>query len=447
MAKKKQTKLELFTGVELGTESVKVLLGAREPEGTMRVLGQGMVQTNPMEEGRAPLSNIRKGNVCQAERVRTFLQRAVGDAEAEAARTTGAEVRVADSRVYVGVSGEETVLREAVGETTVQGEHGLISEDDMVRALRNGLAELHAQEFGDLRPLQQFTRSFQVNGRREVFTVEGLGARTLKASVVCALCHVGNREMVTELVREAVGCDQVGVLYTPLVLSASTLTQEDLARGAINLDIGAGLTNYCANVGSCTLLAGHLPVGCNQLENDLAMAFDVDWWMARRLVRRLRMMEGSSLMHEDDGRSRMCSVRRDTGRRERLVPVSSVEKVAVLRMRVILELVRGELQAGNAWNQVGGDIVLTGGGAMLPGIVELAEDVFERNVRIGRIVNVTDLKCLVDEEPRFAEVCGILCAGGRDASVKDELDPERRMEDMSIKQMFKQAFSAIKEGF
>ena len=159
------------------------------------------------------------------------------------------------------------------------------------------------------------------------------------------------------------------------------------------------------------------------------------------------MMEGSSLMHEDDGRSRMCSVRRDTGRRERLVPVSSVEKVAVLRMREILELVRGELQAGNAWNQVGGDIVLTGGGAMLPGIVELAEDVFERNVRIGRIVNVTDLKCLVDEEPRFAEVCGILCAGGRDASVKDELDPERRMEDMSIKQMFKQAFSAIKEGF
>ncbi len=444
---KKQSKMELFTGVELGTEAVKVLLGARESDGTMRVLGQGMVQVNPLEEGRAPLSNIRKGAVCNVERVRTFLQRAVGDAEAEAARNTGVEPRVSESRVYVGVSGEETVLREATGEVTVQGEHGLISEDDMVSALRNGLAELHAQEFGDLRPLQQFTRSFQVNGRREVFSVEGLGARTLKASVVCALCHAGHREMVTELVRDAVACEQVGVLYTPLVLSAATLTQEDLARGTINLDIGAGLTNYCANIGSCTLLAGHLPVGCNQLENDLGLAFDVDWWMARRLVRKLRTMEGASLLHEDDGRTRMCSVRRETGRRERLVPASSVEKVALLRMREILELVRGELQAGNAWNQVGGDVVLTGGGAMLPGMVELAEEVFERNVRIGRIVNVSDLKCLVDEEPRFAEVCGILCAGGRDASVKDELDPERKLADMSLKQVFKQAFSAIKEGF
>ena len=84
---------------------------------------------------------------------------------------------------------------------------------------------------------------------------------------------------------------------------------------------------------------------------------------------------------------------------------------------------------------------------MLPGIQELASDVFDRPVRIGTVTGVSDLRCTAEDAPRYAEVAGILRAGVRDSGVQEALDVEREPDRMTLPQMWQHLVSAVKEGF
>ena len=369
--------MEPIVAVEIGTNRARVFVGEAREDGALMITAVGDCAS----------SGMRKGELFHFESASQCLERALRQAE-DAANLTVNEVHVA-------LSGSQIEGMPNRGEIPVDGEITAEHVEHVCRVARE--VTLPA----DREILHSIVGQFSVDGLCGV-KPEGMVGQKLAADVL--IVH-GQHARMFNLVRVVKGLklEVADLLFSGLCAAMSALSAEQKLQGVLLIDLGGGTTDYMAYAQAKIADAGAIGVGGDHVTNDIAKAF------------RLSTAEALKIQHGDAmvsaaGRTRRLPLPAAAGETPRTAKLSDLQSVIHLRMEETFGLIRARLQRQNLLHLLGGGVVLTGGGAYLKNVAQLAEKVFGLPCEIGGPRNVSGLTANLSGPEYATGVGAVLCA-------------------------------------
>ena len=371
--------MEPIVALEIGTSRVRVFVGeGREDEGLMITA-----------VGDSASSGMRKGEMYHFESVCACVETALRQAE-EAANLTINEV-------YLAMSGSQIEGMPNRGEIPVDGEITQDHVDHVLRVARE--VTLPA----DRQVLHNIVGQYSVDGLCGVMPV-GMVGKTLAVDVL--LVH-GLYSRMINLVRvvKARKLEVADMLFSGLCSAMAVLSADQKRQGALLIDLGGGTTDYVVYAQEKIADAGVIGVGGDHVTNDIARAFCVSTNEAEVL----KLQHGDAMVSAA-GRTRRIPLPQAAGEGPRTAKQSDLQTIVHLRMEETFGLIRARLQQRNLLHLLGGGVVLTGGGAHLKNVDQLAQKVFGLPCEIGVPRNVSGLAANLAVPEYATGVGAVLCA-------------------------------------
>jgi cell division protein FtsA len=195
------------------------------------------------------------------------------------------------------------------------------------------------------------------------------------------------------------------VVFSGLASSLALLSNQQKELGALVIDLGGGTTEYAVYANGTIKHTGVLAVGGDHLSNDLAYGLKVPLSRAERLK-----IEHGSARVNPEARGRTIQLASDHGLPERSIKLEHLQRIMSLRLEEIFQLLAQEIQSTALLHQIRAGAFLCGGGAHIPGIQALAEEVFEMPAVVGKTNCVSGLRSALDQ-PEFATSIGLVKFG------------------------------------
>jgi len=192
----------------------------------------------------------------------------------------------------------------------------------------------------------------------------------------------------------------------------AVLSSDERELGVAIVDIGGGTTDLAVFFEGAIQHTSVLPVGGDQLTNDIAVGLRTPMGEAEKIKKRHGCALGS-LVEKDE----TIHVPGVGGRPPRVVPRSTLADITEPRLEEILTLVRREMEKHNVLQNLASGVVLTGGSVVIHGICDLAEQIFDLPVRIGYPVGISGLVDVVNS-PVYATGVGLVLWGARNGGDK-----------------------------
>jgi cell division protein FtsA len=381
--------------IDLGTTKVAALI-AEETGAGMRVVGVGLAASD----------GLRQGVVTDIERAAECVVKAVADAE----RMAGA----APKMYNVGSAGEHIRSMNSRGVVSVMKPDVEISAHDVTRALDA------ARKFSlphDREIIHTLPQEFIVDSQRGIRQPAGMFGARLEARV-----HVvtASRPALDNLAKTLTlaGIELGEIVLEPLASGAAVLSEEERDAGAVVLDIGGGTTDVLVVADGAVVASGVIGLGGNNITSDIAYGLRT----SPREAERLKVEHGCALSTRVPA-SDVVPVANMAGRGARRVTRQVLSGIIEPRVSELFALIDKQIASNGIKRSLSAGVVLTGGCALLEGMHELAEQVFDLPVRIGRPEGLEGLSEVV-ADPRFATGVGLLRATAPAVAAGDSV-PER----------------------
>jgi len=373
-----------LVGIDIGSTKVGVLIGQRDGTGGIEIVGKGL----------APNRGTRRGNIVNVEQTVDALRQATEEAEVMA----GIEI----SRAYVGVAGPDIRSVNSRAIVSVSRKDREISRHDVKRVVD---AAQTAALPSDREILHAIPQEFLVDEQGGISEPAGMLGSRLEVLVHLVTGNVSRTKTLQTCVNRA-GVEVVELVFEPLATAEAVLTHDERELGALLIDVGGGTTEYALFADGEVQSSGVLPIGASHFTNDLAMVLRTPFAEAERIKVKQGCCLESLISDEDDG----VIVPAVAGGAKRVVPKRELCEILHPRAEELLGLVRDDLARNGHDELLRGGVVLTGGGAKLDGLLELAEQVFGATVRhglprgLGGLVDV--INC-----PTWCSASGLLLYG------------------------------------
>lgn len=412
-------KREILTGIELGTSTIKVLIGEFFEGQELNIIGYA----------ERPSLKVTKGEIQDADLVREQLVVALSEAE----KSAGVEI----GHVFLAVTGNSIRSISSAGSTVVRASDRRITEHDLITALNN------AKAYGlppDKRVLHHMDRRYLVDDEREVLNPIGQVGGKLDADIQIIYGQHNSIETACRIVRDVMGYPATDIAFSGIAAALGVFSEAEMGRGSLVIDIGAGITEFALFHGAGVYHAGQIGVGCENVVNDLAIGLRLPVPRCRTILQELKEF-GASAMMRPDGRGRIMEVE-TLAQQERAIPMSSVEYIIELRLRELIEIIRRALNEQGALSRIGNTITVTGGGASIPGIEELIRNVFQMPARAGEPYQVNGQQEVVLSS-RFVVPAGLLRWGRMSLEIGDN-EPSLTEQ---VREDFKRFCGLVKNAF
>jgi cell division protein FtsA len=368
--------------LDIGSTKTCALIGELEEDGSVKFAALGAAESK----------GWRKGQIVNLDLAVSSIRRAVEEAETlvgvpvESAVTgiAGGHVRGVNSRGGVTV-GSGTRPRD-------------VQREDVRRAIEaaRGVTLPEDREVLHVLP-QEFSLDAQDNIRDAV----GMVGHRLEANVhIVTASGTATQNIITAVNRAGVRVDDT--VLEPFASADACLTQDERELGCCLLDIGGGTTELIAYTGGVVRHTAAVPVGGDHFTNDLAVGLRTPIPEAEK-VKREHACVFRELMPEDTA-IEIASV---GNRPPRTIHARNLFEIVEPRANELLLLIRDELRRSGLAEQIPAGIVLTGGGAHLRGLVELAEHVFNLPVRVAAPRGLYEMNDQVSQ-PEYSTAVGLL---------------------------------------
>lgn len=370
---------EIAVGLDIGTTKVCTVVGHGDADGKITVTGIGLV----------PSRGMRKGVVIDVE----DTVAAVRESVERARHMAGFDFR----SVAVGVTGDHIQSSNLRGTITVAGEDGIISPTDVERVLQAAALDVPRER----EIIHSLPRYFAVDGQRGVRRPVGMRGRRLEVE-----SHIvtGTASFLQNVVQCVEGANlKVGSLVLePIATSEAVATSDERDLGVALIDIGGGTSDIAVFVEGSIAYSGVISVGGNHVTRDISIGLRTPFDIAERLKIE-RGVASPSLIAHGEALEVMTA---GSGERLRL-PRAVLGEIIEARMSELFEMARDMLGEARLLNRLPAGIVLTGGGALLPGALDLAGEIFQAPARLGKPQGVSGWSEQVDF-PQFATAVGLL---------------------------------------
>lgn len=393
MPKKNKT----ITAIEIGTSAVKLIMGQPGDGGTMNILGHEELPTG---------NKVVKGEIVNVPAVTDLLVDGLNRLES----STGQEVRAA----YAAVTGGHIATRNVRASVPILAPDRVIREEDIVEATRQARNyRLPAEQTC----VHSFQRTYLIDGRQRSGDPAGKSGNQLTADVHLIHGNANRVETLCNVIDETVGHPASDIAFAPIADFYGIAKVEEQRQGLLIIDIGAGVTEYALFFEQGCMHSGQITVGCDHIANDLAIGLRLPINRCRELIRRqiAAVRSAEALTNE-------IQVETSIGHEPRRFREATMQTIVELRLRELLGVIRDELQGHDVLKVIGAGIVVCGGGALIPKITELVEDVFSMPASVGYPALISGVVEDLDS-PRYVTPVGLLHLASKMKLMDDSINP------------------------
>jgi cell division protein FtsA len=249
--------------------------------------------------------------------------------------------------------------------------------------------------------LHVLTQEFIVDGQEDIREPLGMSGVRLEVRVHIVTGAVSAAQNIIKCVRRC-GLEVQDLILQPLASSLSVLTNDEKELGVALVDIGGGTTDVAIFTGGAIRHTAVIPIAGDQITSDIAMALRTPIPDAEEI--KLRYGVAKEVLADPGDRIEIPGI---GDRPPRLLSRQALAAVIEPRVEELFTITQKVIRESGFEEMLSSGIVLTGGTSLLPGMGELAEDVFLKPARIGWPTYDGTLSDVV-KNPRYATVMGLL---------------------------------------
>jgi cell division protein FtsA len=377
----KEQKRDLIVGLDIGTSKIVAIVGEIDMEGRLSILGLGTQES----------TGLKRGMVINIESTVNSISKAIAEVEMMA----GCKVR----EVYTGIAGSHIKSKDSSGMAVVREKE--VTPYDVERAIEAANATPIS---ADDQILHTLVQEFIVDGQDGVKEPIGMDARRLDVKVHLVTGAVTAVQNIVKCVHRC-GLEVVDLVLQPLASGYAVLTEDEKDVGVCLVDIGGGTTDIAIFAQGAIRHTAVIPIAGDQLTNDIAIALRTSTQDAEEI----KVRYGVALQQLADAEESI----EVPGVGERAATQLSRQALAGFiqpRAEEIFQKVQEELVRSGYERLLRAGVVLTGGSAQMPGMVELGEEIFHNTVKLGAPHYDGNLRDFV-RNPRYSTAMGLLVEG------------------------------------
>ncbi len=392
----------MVVGLDIGTSCIRVAIGDVDENKNVQIAGTSVIKSD----------GLRNGIIVNIEAAKTAIKEAIELAEQNA----GLEV----SSVYTAIGGlqiSSTNSHGVVGITKSRGNSREITSSDIDRVIECAKSLKFPP---DRKLLHIIPQNFIVDGISAGVSapIDRMGDR-LEADVHIITASVSTVQNVRSCIDRA-GYGSNGVMLKTLASTYAVVHEDELELGSILIDLGAGTTDILVLLKGAPVCTASVQVGGNLVTNDIAIVKGIPVAAAEKIKIDSGCCWADCIQVDSE-----VIIPGVGGRAPEATTKSQICQIIQPRMEEIFKMVRSAIVQNSSVKQLSGNIILTGGGAQMEGIVELAQAVFHTSsVRIGMPENLGG----VEEDyrrPDFATAVGLVVANKKASSTNNRKGKRR----------------------
>ncbi len=383
----------LLTVIDVGSAKTCVIV-AEVNEYALRYRGHSISDSRGM----------RKGVIADLDKAVGSIKKAVEDAENMAQAPV--------EHAVVGIAGSHIRGVNSHGGISLGNRSREISRDD-VRAAVEKARSIPLPE--DREPLHLLPQEFIIDGQPGVHDPAGLMGKKLEARVhVVTASGTATQNVVSAMNRAGIHVDDT--VFEGLACGDSVLQTDERELGVCLVDVGAGSSDLIVYYEGVVIHTGAVPVGGDHFTNDVAVGFRTPIPDAESIKKMFgcavvtRIPEGNEIEVPSVG-----------DRPSRLMQQRMLGEILEPRSRELMELLRDHLRQAGVYELLGAGVVFTGGASRLNSLLEVAEEILRRVVRLGYPVPIAKLPSNL-LEPEFSTAIGMVLYGHRARQARMNID-------------------------
>ncbi len=368
---------DLVVGLDIGTSKIMVVVAEVLPGGDLKLAGLGVSASH----------GLKRGVVVNIDATVQSIQQALKEAELMA------DCRIA--RVYTGITGSHIRGINSSGMVAIKDRE--VTQADVARVIETARA---INISTDQRLLLVEPQEFVIDGQ-EVKEPIGMSGIRLEAKVHIVTGAQSAAENIIKCVRRC-GLEVDQLMLNPLASSQAVLTDDEKELGVALVDIGAGTTDVAIFAGGAIRHTAVIPIAGDLITSDIAMALRTPTKDAEDI--KVESGCAKQLLADPDQQVEVPGL---GDRGPRMLSRQALAGVIEPRVEEIFALVQQVVRDSGFEEVLSSGIVLTGGSSVMPGMIELGEDIFLKPVRRGMPHYDSALSDMV-AQPRAAAVMGLL---------------------------------------
>jgi cell division protein FtsA len=382
--------VNIITGLDIGTNNIKAIVAEIKNNGRLLVLGAL----------KQPSAGFRKGVLTDFDEATLSLRNILTDIRGISPKTV--------KNVYINVNGANIKSCLSKGVAAVARADSEIRRDDIEKAIQSSRAvNLSSKNYI---VLHNITREFFVDGLGGIQDPLGMiGTRLEVNSLIIGAFSPIINDLTKCLERNGITIS--GLIFSPLAASEAVLSRQQKDLGVLMVDIGFGTTGLAIYEENKILKALSLPVGAGNITNDIAIGLRA----AIGTAEKTKLSQGFALAKEISRREVFNLQEIDNSLRGE-ISKRFLAEIIEARLAEIFEMIHNELKGLDHKVELPAGVVITGGGAKLPGIIDLAKQELKLPTQIG-LPELTkfDIKEPFSQElisdPEFATAVGLILLG------------------------------------
>lgn len=379
-----------LVGLDVGTSKIAAIVGEVLEDGGLDIIGIGLADSH----------GIRRGVVVNLEAAVESIKKAIEEAEL----TAGVEI---DS-VHLGLSGAHVRGFNSRGVVAVAGKNREITREDVRRAIDAARAVALPSGREILHVLPQ---DFVVDDQDGIGNPVGMTGARLEVNVHIVTGQASSMQNMVACVNR-VGVSVAETVLEQLAAAEAVLTSDEKDLGVALVDIGGGTTDFAIFERGSLWHTGVVAVAGDHFTSDIAVGLRTPVPDAEKVKRRSGCALSSMVGEEET-----LDVPSVGGRKPRLLARRILSEILQPRAEEIFHLLWDEIRKAGYEKALHSGIVLTGGGALLEGVAEIAEQIFDLPIRCGAPTGLGGLADHVSS-PAFATAVGLVMYAHRNAAAE-----------------------------
>jgi len=353
----------IIVGLDIGTTKVCAVVASITSNNKVNILGIG----------KAPSDGLNRGVVVNIEKTVHAIKTAVQQAEL----ASGIQVQ----SVNVGIAGDHIRSNRSKGVITINNRDNEIRREDVNRLI------LDCQNIAlpsDYKIIHVIPQEYIVDGQDGINDPIGMSGMRMEAEVHIITGLVSAIKNMHRCVERA-GYEVADLILEPLASSYAVLDQEEREAGVVLVDIGGGTTDVAIFQDNTIRHSAVVAIAGQKVTDDIRIGLSVLEDQAEKLKRE-HGVAFSDLIYEDE----VLTIPGISGRPPKEIKKSVLSKIIQARMEEILEIVAIEIKRSGFASQLSAGVVITGGGSLLKGVPQLANEILGMDAKIGVPIGLTD---------------------------------------------------------
>ena len=374
-----------LVGIDIGTQKVSTLIGqvkVEDERDELEIIGYGVAES----------TGIRKGVIVDMHGTIEDIKKSVKEAEL----TAGVEVESS----YVNISGSHIQSINAKGSININGKNHEITKDDIDRAVTHGSSIMLPNDKDILHVLPQ---EFIVDSQDDIKNPIGMIGSNLDVYILIVTASRASTKNLLICLKKA-KIDVLKMVLSHIATAEAVLTPDEKELGVALIDIGGGTTDFAIYEKGALSFSATIGAGGYNFTNDLAIGTRTPIDKAESIKRKYGCGTDPNLKNQN------IEIPSVGGKKMRLISASLLSDILKPRAEEIFDMVKRRIESEGLENKINAGIVITGGSAVLDGLLEIADEIFSAPVRIGRPYDVGGLIDKVNT-PDFSTSVGLLKYG------------------------------------